>query len=65
MHAIDCLNLFCEIDTYARVAFPDLRSERKRIKARFIPSGPLDPPFYPPKWGINEAMAASHSGHLT
>lgn len=57
MQAIDCQNVFCELDKYARVAFPELRSDRHRIKATFTPTGPPAPPFYPPKWGINERIA--------
>jgi len=59
LHAIDCQNLFCELDKYARVAFPDITSNRTRIKARFEPSPEALPePFYPPKWGINESPLA-------
>lgn len=52
---IDCQNLFCETDKYARVAHPARRGvgNRTRIKQQFAPAGPLDPPFFPPKWGIN------------
>jgi 5-hmdU DNA kinase-like protein len=59
LHAVDCQNLFCEVDKYARVAFPELRSNRVRIKMRFTPTAPLAAPFYPPKWGINEAIAVA------
>jgi hypothetical protein len=53
LRAIDCQNLFCELDKYARVRFPGLRSNRTRIKATFTPSPePLPEPFYPPKWGL-------------
>ena len=34
-HAIDCQGLFCETDKYARAAFPDLKSNRVRIKQEF------------------------------
>ncbi len=55
LQLIDCQNLFCEIDKYARVAFPEYTSGTMptRIKAKFraSSSGPL-PYFYPPKWGI-------------
>ncbi|HEY8448403.1 MAG TPA: nucleotide kinase domain-containing protein [Thermomicrobiales bacterium] len=61
LHASDCQNLFCEVDKYARVAFPRLRSDRTRIKTKFAPIGPLPEPFYPPKWGINEAIAAGRA----
>src|SRR5690606_24157698 len=32
LQAIDCQGLFCETDKYCRVAFPELKSERSRIK---------------------------------
>jgi hypothetical protein len=60
LQLIDCQNLFCEVDKYARVAHPDVsgRSDRKRIKQKLRPvSGPLTY-WFPPKWGINEAVAA-------
>jgi hypothetical protein len=52
LRAIDCQNLFCELDKYSRVRFPDLRSNRTRIKARFVPSDEPLELSYPPKWGI-------------
>jgi len=58
LRAIDCQNLFCELDKYARVRFPELRSNRTRIKARFSPSPEPIWLFYPPKWGINERLPA-------
>ncbi len=58
LRAIDCQNLFCELDKYARVRFPQLRSNRSRIKAAFTPSAEALQLFYPPKWGINERLPA-------
>jgi len=58
LQLIDCQNLFCEVDKYARVRHPDAAgsSGRTRIKQRFRPSPePIDY-WYPPKWGINEAV---------
>ncbi|MDB9304246.1 nucleotide kinase domain-containing protein [Nodularia spumigena] len=56
LQAIDCQNLFCETDKYCRAAFPDLKSNRKRIKAKFTPTPqPIDY-FYPPKWRINDKV---------
>src|ERR1035441_8273937 len=53
LHAIDCQNLFCELDKYAREKFPKILSGRVRIKAKYTQSPePLPPPFYPPKWGL-------------
>jgi hypothetical protein len=57
LHAIDCQNLFCELDKYARVQFPELHSNRVRIKATFAQSTePLPAPFYPPKWQFNGCL---------
>ncbi len=54
LHAIDAQGLFCEIDKYSRIAFPNLKSNRTRIKHKFHPTAePLDL-FYPPKWQINK-----------
>ena len=48
-------NLFCEIDKYARVAYPQftVTDGRHRIKQRFRPFETLLPLWYPPKWEIN------------
>lgn len=56
---IDCQNLFCETDKYARVMHPDRRGigNRTRIKQQFAPHGRLAAPFFPPKWGIDPAMS--------
>jgi hypothetical protein len=61
LQAIDIQNLFCELDKYARVRFPELRSNRTRIKARFVPTGPLPSPFYPPKWGLLTGAESARS----
>jgi hypothetical protein len=60
LQLIDCQNLFCEIDKYSRVVHPSIAglSGRTRIKQVFSPSGPLDIPWYPPKWGINQKIRA-------
>lgn len=52
LHAIDCQNLLCEVDKYARVMFPHLRSNRRRIKQAFAPAGELPDPVFPPRWGL-------------
>jgi NTP pyrophosphatase (non-canonical NTP hydrolase) len=59
LQLIDCQNLFCEVDKYARVIHPEISgaSGRTRIKQKFRPRPePIDY-WYPPKWGINEAVA--------
>lgn len=61
LQLIDCQNLFCEVDKYARVKHPEIAgvSGRSRIKQRFSPKPSFITPWYPPKWGLNEAIRAS------
>lgn len=56
LQLIDCQNLFCEVDKYARVYHPDIKgdSDRVKIKQRFKPNAKIDSYWFPPKWGINE-----------
>ena len=58
LQLIDCQNLFCELSKYARVRFPALTPPggRARIKQKYQPAGTIERPFFPPKWGINEAV---------
>jgi hypothetical protein len=53
MHAIDCQGWFCETDKYSRAKFPELKSNRIRIKTRYQPINRPIRYFYPPKWQIN------------
>jgi hypothetical protein len=53
LQAIDIQNLFCETDKYSRVAFPELASNRTKIKQRFNALTVPPAPFYPPKWGLS------------
>ena len=55
LHLIDIQNIFCEVSKYTRMSHPEIigRSGRKRIKQKYKNSGPLQPPFFPPKWGIS------------
>lgn len=54
LQLIDCQNLFCEVDKYARVAHPEAaaRSGRTAIKQRYRPGESLPPQGYPPKWNL-------------
>lgn len=58
LQLIDCQNLFCEVDKYSRLAHPEILgiSGRTRIKQKYISTGPLSPPWFPPKWNINEKI---------
>lgn len=60
---IDCQNLFCETDKYARVAHPTQPGvgNRIRIKQQFAAAGPLEAPFFPPKWGLDTSCSSSGS----
>lgn len=56
LQLIDCQNIFCEVDKYARVKHPDImgNSDRLRIKQTFkINNNPIDY-WFPPKWDINK-----------
>ncbi|ACK74156.1 conserved hypothetical protein (plasmid) [Gloeothece citriformis PCC 7424] len=58
LQLIDCQNLFCEVDKYARVKHPDIsgKSGRTRIKQKYsLTKSPINY-WYPPKWGINQAI---------
>jgi hypothetical protein len=54
LRPIDCQNLFCEIDKYARVRFPTARgnSGRTRIKQgyNYVSAARLPHIIAPPKW---------------
>lgn len=55
LQLIDCQNLFCEVDKYARCAHPEISgiTGRTRIKQKFrLTPDPIDY-LYPPKWGID------------
>ncbi len=56
LQLIDCQNIFCEVDKYARVKHPLIKgsSERTKIKQKFkLNLIPIDY-WFPPKWGINQ-----------
>ncbi|MGW4368130.1 nucleotide kinase domain-containing protein [Nocardia takedensis] len=54
LQLIDCQNLFCEVDKYARVVHPDIagHSGRTRIKQRFAPVPEPVRAWFPPKWQL-------------
>jgi thymidylate kinase len=60
LQLIDCQNLFCEVDKYARVRHPDVVgiTGRTRIKQRFRMHRKSISVWYPPKWGLNERIAS-------
>jgi hypothetical protein len=61
LQLIDCQNVFCELSKYARVIHPEVAgtSGRTRIKQKYSPTSAPVPQWYPPKWGLNAAIAAA------
>ena len=58
LQLIDCQNLFCEVDKYARVVHPDVRGVggRSRIKQRFRAVEDPVEVWFPPKWRLNDRL---------
>ncbi len=57
---IDCQNIFCEVDKYSRIAFPNIngKNNRKKIKQIYKQNKQkINSYLYPPKWGINEVIS--------
>ncbi|GCD40400.1 nucleotide kinase domain-containing protein [Streptomyces paromomycinus] len=54
LQLIDCQNLFCEVDKYARVAHPQIAgiSGRSRIKQAYRHDAAPVVAWFPPKWGL-------------
>jgi len=59
LQLIDCQNLFCEVDKYARINHPDISgiTGRTRIKQKYRFNPTSITLWYPPKWGLNELIA--------
>lgn len=60
LQLIDCQNLFCEVDKYARVAHPQIRglSDRQRIKQKYRSGGDSIDYMFPPKWKLDKNIEA-------
>jgi thymidylate kinase len=60
LQLIDCQNLFCEVDKYARVHHPDVAgiTGRTRIKQKYRSNTEALSVWYPPKWGLNERIVS-------
>jgi len=58
LHLIDCQNLCCEVDKYARVAHPMITSYsgRTRLKQRFQPNDHPVTSWFPPKWRLSASQ---------
>lgn len=64
LQLVDCQNLFCEVDKYARVAHPEVvtSSGRTRIKQTYKPDPNPVTYAYPPKWGIDPLIGCETIG---
>ncbi len=67
LQLVDVQNLFCELDKYSRVALPQLsrHAPGKRIKQRYRPSTEPMTAWFPPKWGLNDAVTAQDLSEWT
>ncbi len=59
LQLVDCQNLFCEVDKYARRAHPEVIgiAPRQRIKQKFRPERDPIHYWFPPKWALNELIS--------
>lgn len=66
LQLIDCQNIFCETDKYARVKFPEVQGQTKRTRIKQIFQMKLDKlePWYPPKWEINSRIAVGNASDV-
>nr|WP_284694501.1 nucleotide kinase domain-containing protein [Geomonas sp. Red32] len=58
LQLIDCQNIFCEVDKYARIRHPEVIgvTGRQKIKQKFKPLSKPIAYWYPPKWGLNHKI---------
>ncbi len=61
LQLVDCQNLFCEVDKYARIAHPKIhgKSNRTQIKQKYHVVPATIQYWFPPKWRINEQARLS------
>jgi len=67
LQLIDCQNLFCEVDKYARVVHPEFNgaSGRTRIKQKYTPRQLRTPQWYPPKWRLRVPDVPANGGTVS
>ena len=53
LQLIDCQNIFCELDKYCREKVPELKSNRTKIKKKYVSKKEKIEYMYPPKWRVN------------
>lgn len=52
LQLIDCQNIFCELDKYCRQALPELKSNRTKIKKKYVSKPDKICYIYPKKWNV-------------
>ncbi len=64
LHLIDCQNLFCEVDKYARLAHPEIVgiTGRTRIKQQFRPLDNKPVYRFPTRWGLPAEVSSEIVG---
>jgi hypothetical protein len=67
LQLIDCQNIFCEVDKYARVRHPEISgiSGRLRIKQRYSENRKVIDYWYPPKWKINDLLKTAAQANVS
>ena len=65
LQLVDCQNLFCEVDKYARLAHPEIKgiSGRSKIKQIFRPNREPIHYWYPPKWQLNKLVSSDMTSY--
>jgi hypothetical protein len=65
LHLIDCQNLFCEVDKYARIAHPAFTPAGGRFRIKQLYKFNPEPlrVWFPPKWHINKRIPGSLLAH--
>jgi hypothetical protein len=58
LQLIDCQNIFCEVDKYARVKHPEIKGSSDRIKIKQMFKMNVKPIelWFPPKWELNKKL---------
>lgn len=65
LQLIDCQNIFCEVDKYARVKHPNIKGDSNRTRIKQVFRGNLKPIdfWFPPKWNINDNLNCSEQSY--
>jgi hypothetical protein len=66
LQLIDCQNIFCEVDKYARVKHPEIKGIGDRMRIKQVLRANLEPIdfWFPPKWGINQYIQSSSNDNI-